>query len=60
MSKPIPIYFEDREYVNLNDPEIQAELIKTGVAVGIPGGDIMFTQDVELIATKGGKGDGNE
>lgn len=57
MKKSIPIYFPDKDTINLNDPEIQAELIKSGLAVGIPGGDIMFTAHVELIA--GGKEDEN-
>jgi hypothetical protein len=37
--------------VNLADLGIQKDLIAEGIAVGIPGGEIMFTRDVKLVAT---------
>jgi hypothetical protein len=39
--------------IDLSDPELQRELILFGVAVGVPGGQIIFTKNVRLEATKG-------
>jgi len=39
--------------IDLSDIELQVELIKFGVAVGIPGGQLIFTKNVRLVATKG-------
>lgn len=44
------LYYPDKEAIDLNDPEIQRDLIKRGIAVGIPGGDFYFKENVELIA----------
>lgn len=51
--KPWKIEYPDLEYVNINDPEIQKDLIRKGVAVGVPGATLIFTQPVLLVA--GGK-----
>jgi len=51
--KPLVIKYPDLEVINLGDPELQKDLILKGVAVGMPGGHIVFTRDIELVA--GGK-----
>ena len=48
--KPLVIEYPELETINLNDPEIQKDLIRKGVAVGIPGTSIIFTEHVELVA----------
>lgn len=47
------IEFPELSSVNINDPEIQKEAIKWGVAVGIPGGDIIFKKNARFVATGG-------
>ena len=42
--------YPDLEFINLNDPEIQKDLIKRGVCVGMPGGLLIFTEDVKIVA----------
>ena len=51
--KPWVVEYPKLETINLNDPEIQADLIRKGLAVGIPGGSIIFTHDVKLVAGGG-------
>jgi hypothetical protein len=38
--------------IDLSDTELQRELILFGVAVGVPGGQLIFTKNVRLEATK--------
>jgi len=45
--------FPELETINLADPEIQAHAIKWGLAVGIPGGEILFKKDARFVATGG-------
>ena len=51
--KPLVIEFPKLDTINLGDPEMQKELIKWGVVVGIPGGEMVCTKSVKLVA--GGK-----
>lgn len=44
--------FPDLETISLGDPDIQRQLIKWGLAVGIPGGEFCVTKNVKLIAGK--------
>lgn len=50
--KPWVLEFPELETVNIGDPEIQAQLIKWGFAVGMPGGEILCTKRVILKAVK--------
>ena len=45
--------FPELETINLGDPYIQKQLIKYGLAVGIPGGEIIMKKSVKMVA--GGK-----
>jgi hypothetical protein len=42
--------FPELETINLGDPEIQKQLIKWGVAVGIPGGEFAMVKSTKLLA----------
>ena len=46
------ITFPDLDKINLNDVEVQKELIRSGVAVGMPGGPMVFTESVRIVAGK--------
>ena len=46
------ITFPKLDKVNLNDIEVQKELIRQGVAVGMPGGLLIFTESVKIVANK--------
>ena len=48
--KPLILTFPKLNTIDLADPEIQAELIKWGVAIGVPGVHIEFVKAVELTA----------
>ena len=47
---PWRIMYPGLEVIDLSDPEIQKDLILKGVAVGVPGGEILFTHNVVLEA----------
>lgn len=47
------INYPDLENISLNDIEVQKDLIKMGVCVGMPGSELIFVQSVKLVA--GGK-----
>ena len=44
--------FPELDVVDISDHEVQKYIIKYGGAVGLPGGPLIFTQRVELIAGK--------
>ena len=44
------IEFPDRDEIDLSDLSLQRELILMGVATGIPGGEMIFTKSVRLVA----------
>lgn len=46
----VVINFPDLETIDLSDIEVQKELILLGVAVGVPGGEVIFTKNCKLIA----------
>jgi len=48
--KPWVLEFPELETINLADLEIQRQLIKWGLAVGIPGGEFYITKNVRLVA----------
>lgn len=48
--KPWVIEYPDLETIDLSDPELQKDLIRKGMAVGVVGGPIVFTQAVDLVA----------
>lgn len=54
------IEYPQLETIDLSNIELQEDLIQKGVAVGVPGTTLIFTQAVELIAGKGDKEDGNK
>jgi hypothetical protein len=45
--------YPDLENIDLSDIEVQKDLIKLGICVGMPGGELIFVQSVEIVA--GGK-----
>lgn len=55
MTKPWKIDYPDLETIKLSDPEIQRDLIRKGVAVGLPGTHILVTKGVVLTAGGGDK-----
>jgi len=44
------IEYPDMGSIDLNDEEIQRDLIKRGVCVGMPGGTMIFTHSVRIVA----------
>lgn len=44
------INYPNLDKVDLNDIEVQKDLIRRGVAVGMPGGLLIFTESVKIIA----------
>jgi len=42
--------FPELDTINLGDPDVQKQLIKWGCAVGMPGGEIIMTKNVKMIA----------
>lgn len=49
---PLIMEFPELAEINMNDHELQKYLIKYGVAVGLPGTTLHFTQAVQLRAGK--------
>jgi hypothetical protein len=45
--------FPELETVNLGDLDIQRQLIKWGMAVGVPGSEFVVIKSVRLVALKG-------
>jgi hypothetical protein len=51
--RSLVIAYPGLKNIDLNDIDVQKDLIKAGVCVGMPGGELIFVQSVKLVA--GGK-----
>ena len=49
-AEPWVLEFPELETINIGDPEIQRELIKWGLATGIPGGEFIANRSFRLVA----------